>query len=180
MTIQPINPDTATGNVATLLAGAKAKLGMVPNMFRVIANAPKVLEGYFAFSGVVGNTLNGKAREQLAIALASSNDCGYCLSAHTALGRMAGVGADDLRSAQSGTVSDPKTQAMIDFALEVNRTHGENMQSGVAAARDAGLSDEELLEIIANVALNIFTNAVNGVAETEIDFPKVEIIKKAA
>ncbi|WP_435640726.1 carboxymuconolactone decarboxylase family protein [Micavibrio aeruginosavorus] len=180
MTIQPVNPDTATGRVAELLAGAKAKLGMVPNMFRVIANAPKVLDGYFAFSGAVGNTLNGKAREQLAIALAGSNDCGYCLSAHTALGRMAGVSGDDLRSAQSGSVSDPKTQAMIDFALEVNRTHGENMQSGVAAARDAGLSDEELLEIIANVALNIFTNAVNGVAETEIDFPKVEIIKKAA
>lgn len=181
MTIQPLTLDTATGAVRDTLQAVKNKLGMVPNLFGVMANAPAVLNSYLQVSkNLKGGHIPAATAEQIAIAIAHKNGCEYCLSAHTAPGKMAGVDPNDLISAQAGKSGDPKTQAAINLALEINAAHGENSAAAVARALDAGLTEQEVLEVAGHVALNILTNSINGLAETVIDFPKVGLNRHAA
>lgn len=183
MSIQPITLDNAAGAVKETLQAVKQKLGMVPNLFGVLAKAPKTLDSYLAVSeNLKGGELSVQIAEQVAIALANANSCEYCLSAHTAIGKMVGVDGADLEAAQSGSASDAKAQAAINLALELNQNkgHGDATQKRAQEARDAGLSDAEILEIAAHVALNTLTNSVNGIAQTVVDFPKVSLSRKAA
>ncbi len=159
-----------------LLAGVKAKLGLVPNMTRVMANSPAVLKSYLDFSGDLGaGALDPKVREQIALALAQENGCGYCLSAHTAIGKMSGLGEVEIESSRAGRAADPKTAAALIFARSVLATRGHLDPQALVAVRQAGYNDGEIAEIIAHVALNVFTNFFNSATEPEIDFPKVAL-----
>ncbi len=173
--LQAIDPATAEGKSKTLLDAVKGKLGLVPNMTRVMANAPAALEAYLAFSGALaGGALNAKVREQIALTVGETNLCGYCLSAHTLIGGKVGLAATDIAAARRGTASDAKTNAILTLARSLVVQKGEISDGALSEARAAGLGDGEIVETIANVALNIFTNYVNHVARTVVDFPEVK------
>lgn len=173
--INLIAPETATGKAQELLAAVKAKLGLVPNMTRAMANAPAVLDGYLQLSGALGHgTLSAKIREQIALAVAQENGCEYCLAAHSAIGKMVGLTADQVRDSRRGTAIDPKSDALIRFARTVVATKGRVSGADLQAVRAAGFDDGAIAEVVANVALNVFTNYFNHVADTDIDFPKAE------
>ena len=175
--IQQIAPEAATGKAKELLAAVQGKLGLVPNITRAMANSPSVLEGYLGLSGALGKGgLSAKNREQIALAVGQANQCDYCLAAHSAIGKMVGLTADQILDSRRGTAIDAKTDAMIRFARKVVNERGQVSDADVAEVRAAGLDDGAIAEIVANVALNIFTNYFNHVAETDIDFPKVEPI----
>jgi AhpD family alkylhydroperoxidase len=123
--------------------------------------------------------LGGKVGEQVAVAIAQSNGCQYCLSAHTAIGGMHGVTAANLASARHGHSDDPKAQAAITLALEIVRTKGRVSDATLANARTAGLTDGEIVEVVGHVALNIFTNYLNNLADTDVDFPVVALEQAA-
>jgi uncharacterized peroxidase-related enzyme len=174
--LNAIDPNEATGKAKELLDGVKTKLGMVPNLMRTFANSPAVLEAYLGFSGALGGgLLNAKLREQIALTVADANSCEYCLSAHTAIGKMVGLDAEQLVSSRRAASSDPKVEAALKFAHQIVVKRGEVLDSEVAAVRAAGYNDGEIAEIVANVALNIFTNYFNHVAQTVVDFPKVAL-----
>jgi uncharacterized peroxidase-related enzyme len=173
--IPQINPAEAAKAVADTLAAVKSQLGMVPNIFKTMAQAPAVLNGYLAFSGALGSgKLTPALREQIALVTAGANTCDYCASAHTALGKMAGLGADEMKRNLAGDAGDSKTKAALVFARKLVADRGLMSDADLAAVRAAGFSDEETLEILGNVVANIFTNYFNHVAATDIDFPKVE------
>lgn len=175
--ITTLTDDEVTPHVAEIFAGAKASMGKVPNLFRVLAHAPAALEVYTGSKRFLsGGVLTPQAQEQIAIAIAAANGCDYCLAAHTGGARAAGVSAEDRASAQTGHTSDPKIQAVLDLALAINATHGQASYSALEAARAYGLSDAEILETVAHVAVNILTNSVNNIVGTTLDFPKVERI----
>src|SRR5262249_18010892 len=160
--IQAIDPAVATGRSAELLAGVKRMLGGTPNMFRIAAHAPSVLESLAAqFAAAAGGTLNARTREAIALAVAELNGCDYCLSAHSALAKGAGLASDAQRQAREGKASDPKLDALVGLAQLIASRHGRVPDGALASARAAGVSDVELLEVVANVALNVFTNYVN-------------------
>lgn len=171
-----VNPETATGKAAELLAGVKGKLGMVPNMTKVMAGAPAVLESYVGISGALaGGVLSPKLREKIAVLSAQTNECGYCLSAHTLLGTKAGVTPDDITASRQGESSDPRDAAALRFAKAVLEKRGGVSDADLSAVRAAGFNDAEIAEITGHVVLNVFTNYFNRVADTEVDFPKVEL-----
>lgn len=171
-----VDPETATGQARQLLNQVHAKLGRTPNMMRAMAASPAVLEAYLAFSGALaGGQLTAKLREQIALTVAEANACQYCLSAHTAIGKMVGLGESDIESARQSAASDPKTEAALKLARAVALQRGRVGDDDVARARQAGYTDAEIAEIVAAVALNAFTNYFNLVGETEIDFPKVRL-----
>ena len=173
--IHQVVPETATGKAGELLAAVRTKLGLVPNMTRAMANAPAVLEGYLLFSGALGKGgLSAKNREQIALAVGQANGCDYCLAAHSAIGKMVGLTTDQILDSRRGTSVEPKAAAIVQFARQVLDKHGSVTDSDLAQARVAGLDDAAIAEVVANVALNIFTNYFNHVAETDIDFPKAE------
>ncbi len=179
--IPTIDPANAAAPAAELLAAVKAKLGIVPNMTRVMANSAPVLEGYLAFSGALGKgALPAKVREQIAILVAESNACTYCLSAHTAIGKMVGLAESELTAARDASSADPKTAAALRFAHQVVTTTGTITDADIAAARSAGWSDAQIAEIVAHVALNVFTNLINKSFAVEVDFPVVHPAAPAA
>jgi uncharacterized peroxidase-related enzyme len=168
-----IAPETATGKAKQLLDSVKAKLGLVPNMTRAMANSPAVLNAYLQFSGALAaGSLSAKSREQIALAVGQANECDYCLSGHSALGKMAGLTPDQIRDSRQGTAADGKTDALLRLSRKLVETRGQVSDGDVDAARRAGITDGELAEVVAGVALNIFTNYFNHVAATDIDFPK--------
>jgi uncharacterized peroxidase-related enzyme len=174
--IQPVNDEQATGKVKELLNVVKAKLGMTPNMMKTMARSPAVLEAYLNFSGALANgKLDAPLREQIALISAEINGCGYCASAHTAIGKMVGLSGEAISAARKGYSDDAKNDAALRFARTVIVNRGQVSETDVKTVKDAGFSEGEIGEIVANVALNIFTNYFNEIAETEIDFPKVQI-----
>ena len=175
-----INPDEAAGKAKQLLDGVQQKLGLTPNLMRTFANSPAVLEAYLNFSGALGEgLLDAKLREQIALAVAEANSCEYCLSAHTAIGKMVGLNESDLTKARQAKASDVKTEAALQFAREIVVKRGEVSDADWQAVKDAGYGEGEIAEIIANVALNIFTNYFNHIARTEVDFPRIALTKTA-
>jgi uncharacterized peroxidase-related enzyme len=175
--IHQITPDSATGKAKELLDAVKGKLGLVPNITRAMANSPAVLEGYLGLSGALGKgSLSAKNREQIALAVGQANHCDYCLAAHSAIGKMVGLTPDEILDSRRGTAVDPKADSVIRFARKLVDERGRVSDADVAEVRAAGLNDGAIAEVVANVALNIFTNYFNHVAETDIDFPKVEPI----
>lgn len=175
--IHQIAPDSATGKAKELLDAVHGKLGLVPNITRAMANSPAVLEGYLGLSGALGKgSLSPKHREQIALTVGQANHCDYCLAAHSAIGKMVGLTPDQILDSRRGTAIDPKADAVIRFARKLVDERGRVSDADVAEVRAAGLNDGGIAEVVANVALNIFTNYFNHVAETDIDFPKVEPI----
>jgi len=172
--IPALDADAATGKAKDLLAAVAARFGAIPNLFKVAALSPAALEGLIGLSGALGSgTLPAKIRESLAIAVAEVNGCDYCLSAHALIGKGAGLSDADISLARSGRAADGKAEAALAFARAVVATRGKVDDADLARAHQAGLGDGEIVEIVAQVALNIFTNYLNSVAETEIDFPVV-------
>jgi uncharacterized peroxidase-related enzyme len=175
--IPQINPESASGKAKELLDAVKGKLGLVPNMTRAMANSPAVLDGYLSLSGALSKgDLSAKQREQIALTVGQVNGCDYCLAAHSTIGKMVGLTAEQIMDSRRGTAVDPKAEALVKFARRVVDERGRVSDVDLANARAAGLDDAALAEVVANVALNLFTNYFNHMAETDIDFPKVEPI----
>lgn len=157
-----------------LLDAVEKQLGVVPNLFRLIGQSPAALEGFLAFSGALGRTLDVKTRNRVALATAEANGCDYCLSAHSYLAtNLAKLDDAEIAANRRGHSNDPEVNAALVFAAKVARQRGQVTDADVAAVKLAGYSDAEVVDIVANVALNVFTNFLNNVAATEIDFPVV-------
>jgi uncharacterized peroxidase-related enzyme len=168
------------GDTRAVLDQVHSAFGVTPQMFRATANSPAALKAMWGFfSALAGGTLQAKLGEQIAVAVADRNACHYCLAAHTALGRKAGASADEMAAAQSGESSDPRTAAALRFALQLVEGRGQVDAAQVQALRDAGFNDAQVVEVIAHVALNLFTNYLNVALEVPVDFPGVRF-KRAA
>ncbi len=159
-----------------LLDAVHGAFGATPNMFRAVANSPAALQAMWGFFGALGGgTLPAKLGEQIAVAVADRNACDYCLAAHTALGRKAGASAGEMSAAQAGESADPATAAALRFALKLVEQRGQVGDADVAALRAAGFDDGQVVEILAHVALNLFTNYVNVALAVPVDFPGVKL-----
>lgn len=171
----PADIDAAPEGARPLLAAVKAQLGVAPNMFRLIANSPATLEAHLAFAGALGKgALPAQTRERIALAVAEINGCDYCLSAHTYLGRnLAKLDDAEITANRNGASNDPKADAAVRFAARLVHERGHVSEADLSAVRLAGYSDAQVLEIIAHVTLNTFTNYVNEALKTDIDFPVV-------
>jgi len=173
--ITQLDPAQATGKTKQLFDSVQSKLGAVPNLFRVLGTAPAALEGYLNFgSALGGGSLNAKVREQIALVVAESNLCGYCLSAHTFLGGKVGLTDKDIADARHASAGTDKTDAILKLARSIVVQRGEVSDADLKQVRASGLTDGDIVETIANVVVNIFTNYVNHVARTVVDFPEVK------
>ena len=169
----PARDDVPEASKATLDAVQK-QLGVVPNMYRLIAGSPAVLQGFTANSAALARTLDLKTRERIALAVAQVNQCDYCLSAHTYLAlNLAKITPEEAALNRTGASGDAKANAAVHFAATIVRERGHIGEADLNAVRAAGFSAAEIVEIIAVTAENIFTNLLNVVAQTDIDFPVV-------
>lgn len=161
----------AAPDAAAILGMIQAAYGMTPNVFRVMANAPAALAGYAGWSqGLEAGSLSGREREQIALFVATRNDCAYCLAAHRGAARFAGMSPADIAAAESGSAVAAREQAILALVSEAVQTTGAVTDGALEAARNAGLSDGDIVEIVAHIALNTFANTLNRLAQTPVDF----------
>jgi uncharacterized peroxidase-related enzyme len=158
-----------------MLDAVEKQLGVVPNLFRLVSLSPAALQGFLGMNGALAKTLDLKTRERIALAVAQINGCNYCLSAHTYLGlNLAKIDATEITLNRRGASSDLKANAAVDFAAKITRARGNVSDADVQAVKAAGFTDAQIVEIVAIVAENVFTNFINIVADTDIDFPVVK------
>lgn len=172
----PATIEAAPAKARPLLEAVHKQLGVVPNLFRVVANSPAALQGYLGMSGALSaGALPAPTRERIALAVAQINGCGYCLAAHTYLGKnLAKLDDAEIAANRRGGSHDPKADAAVRFAAKVASLRGHVSDADLQAVRMAGYEDAQIVEIVQHVALNTWTNYINEVARTEIDFPAVE------
>jgi uncharacterized peroxidase-related enzyme len=174
-----VDPATAIGESKALLDAARARLGATPNFIRALAVAPVALEGFLGLHAIAGRgALDARTRERIALAVAERNGCRYCVSAHTAIGRGVGLEESEIAAARAGFSSEPKAHAAVTFAGALVASSGAVSSAEFAAAK-AALTEEEIVEVIAHVALNLFTNLLGKSTRVAIDFPEVPLLTPA-
>ncbi len=172
-----VERESATGPTRDLLDAVQKQFGRVPNFMAVLANDPGSLEGFTKFHAALGNgRLDQQTRERIALAMAEANACQYCVSAHTALGARAGLDESEIEAARRGGSADAKADAAVRFAKTVLDNDGDVTTAELNDVRDAGFDDGEIVEIIAHVAINTWTNFLGKVGQIDVDFPEVELL----
>lgn len=170
--IDPLDPGSAAGTSKELLDAIASKNGKAINIQRVLAHSPAALQAYLGMSEALSQgSLGPRLREQIALVVAEENGCDYCLAAHTFLGGRAGLSDDEIASARQGQAAHEREQAVLDFSRTIVRNRAEVSDSDLQRLRTAGVDEGEIVEIVANVVANIFTNYINHVADTPMDFP---------
>lgn len=173
----PQLPEAAPEKSRPLLKAVQSQLGSIPNLFRLVSNSPAALEGYLDFNGALAKgALEPQLREQIALAVAEFNGCGYCIAAHSYLGKLAKLSPEEIAAARRGTSSDSKAASAIAFARKLVEARGKVNEAEVETLKSAGFDDAEIVEIVAHVALNTLTNYMNEALGTEIDFPRAEAL----
>lgn len=169
-----VSDDNASPQAAELLQGVKAKIGMVPNLYRVLANEPAALAAALGLSDNLSKgSFSPAVREAIALTVAGVNACDYCASAHSAISKSLRVSPEEIAARLKGKSADAKLQAILSFAVAVVEKRGLVSDDDLKAARNAGLTEGEIVETVVNTVQNILTNYVNHIAQTEIDFPVV-------
>ncbi len=175
--VELIDPAAATGAAKSTIDAVHASFGFTPAMFRAVANSPGALKMMWgSFGALAKGHLNGKLAEQVAIRVAELNSCEYCLSGHTLLGSKAGATAEEMLEAQAGRSQDTRTAAALTFVEKLVRDRAHVSDADVDALRMVGFSDEDVVELIAHVALSVFTNYINVALEVPVDFPRVSLL----
>jgi uncharacterized peroxidase-related enzyme len=165
--------DTDAGpEAAALFTAIKGKVGKVPNLYRVAANQPAVLTAMLGLNEALAKGgFDARTREAVALAVAGANGCDYCAAAHAAISAGLKVAPATIDAHLAGTSDDPRIAAILRLALAVVAARGTVADADLDAARDGRLSEADIVETVANVVANIFTNYLNNVATTDIDFP---------
>ena len=170
-----MEPENAAGTVRTLLVGVSKKLGFVPGLLKAMANSPATLVGYMELrNALAAGVLPPSMREQIAIAVASSNACRGCLAAHTHFGRAAGLPEDEIAAARHWSSSDPRAAAALQLGRTLLSTGGPMQAGEIKAARAAGFNDAAIVEIAATVGMNMLTNLISNLAAVDPEFPMEE------
>lgn len=174
--INVVTHETANAEQKALFDAIQSKLGIVPNFLKVFANSPEALKAFLGLHGIANaGSLDALTRERIALALAQQNACQYCLSAHTAIGRKAGLDNAEIEANRAGSSHDAKAAAAVRFARALVAHSGEVTSAELADVRNAGYGDAEVVEIITHVGMNILTNILGKASRVDIDFPKVEL-----
>lgn len=174
--INTVTNQTASAEQAALFGAIEQQIGRVPNFLRVFANSPAALRAFLGLYGIANEgSLNTQTRERIALALAQQNACEYCLSAHTAIGKNAGLNGAEIEANRSGTSQDAKAAVAVKLARALVEHKGDITTAEIIEARDAGYSDAEIVEIITHVGMNLLTNILGKASRVEIDFPKIAL-----
>ena len=171
-----VSNENANPEQHALLDAIQGQLGMVPNFLRVFAHSPDALKAFLGLHHIANNgSLDAATRERIALALAQKNECEYCLSAHSAIGRKAGLNGAEIEANRSGSSQDAKAAVAVRFARALAEHNGEVTSAELQSMRDAGYSEADIVEVITHVGMNVLTNILGKSSRVEIDFPKVEL-----
>jgi len=179
--IAPTTIENAPADARPILENIEKGLGRVPNLLATLGVSTAAMKSYIGQKEAIAKgTLGAKFGESIAIAMASFSKCQYCASAHEVIAQKQGVADEERKLNRKGESGDPKTQAAINLARSIVETRGWSNDEMIDQARQAGLSDSDILEVFTITMFNLFTNYANNLFETENDFPSIEIDEAVA
>ena len=165
--IKPLEKQEIERDQRGLLEEARSIFGSTPNFLHVLAHSPAALRAYLGQVSFLSNgSLGPQMAAKLALTVSGANGSDYCASAHSALASNAGVSKEALAESLHGEAREERTAAVLGFARLVVARRGQVDDEDVAALRAAGLTDEELIEVLAHIGMTLFTNYLNQVAQT--------------
>lgn len=178
--INLVTEENANEEQAALYSAINDQLGMIPNFLKVFANSPSALRAFLGLHSIANEgSLDPQTKERIALVLAEQNACQYCVSAHTAIGRKAGLSSAEMEANREGSSQDAKAAAAVKFAKALAENNGDVTTAELLDVRSAGYSEAEIVEIITHVGMNVLTNILGKASRVEIDFPKVELQSKS-
>lgn len=174
--INIVNHESANAEQTELFNAIQSQLGMVPNFLKVFANSPAALKAFLGLHGIANaGSLDAQTRERIAVAVAQQNSCEYCLSAHSAIGRKAGLPGAEIEANRSGTSQDARAAVAVKFARSLVEHMGEVTTAELLEMRAADYGEADIVEVITHVGMNILTNILGKASRVDIDFPKVDL-----
>jgi len=174
--IAPLDEASADSATAATFKAIRKQIGMVPNLYATLAKAPSALKAMLEINQAnADGRLTAAEREIVSLAASQVNGCQYCLSAHTLLGKNAGLTPEQTHQARTGQSGTSRYAAIGAFTKALVETRGHVDTKTLDGFKAAGLTEADLLEIVANVAGMVLSNFANNVARTQIDFPVVEV-----
>jgi AhpD family alkylhydroperoxidase len=178
--ITPVADEAATEDEAEALAEIRGAWGGVPRLARVIARSLPLTRALLAYGTALGSgRFGGRLTEQIAIAVANENRCAYCLAAHTAAGRALGLDERELADARTGRSADAATQAALSFVQAVVRERGHVSDADLDAARAAGWTDGDLVELVGHAIATTLTNYLHHLSRVPVDVAPVDFADPA-
>jgi len=177
--LSAIKPEAATGAAAEIFAKIRKAAGKVPNAYATIGtHSPEALGALLSVEAVVGaGTLSKPDLEAIKLAVSEAAGCDYCVAAHTLMGKVAGLTPEAMKAVRAGEPSgDAKRDALVHFVRVLVTTHGTLLEGEVSAIREAGYTERQIVEIALAVTSITFTNLVNRINDTEVDFPPAPAI----
>ena len=174
--INTVTLETANVEQRALLTAIQGQLGMVPNFLKVFANSPAALRAFLGLHSIANEgSLDLQTRERIALAVAQENACEYCVSAHTAIGRKAGLSGAEMEANRAGTSQDAKAAVAVKLARSLIENQGDITTAELIEARNVGYTDADIVEIITHVGMTLLTTILGKASRVEIDFPKVSL-----
>ena len=159
--LQALSNDQADVQTQEIFNNIQQKIGRVPNLYAAMGHSSNMLSGFLQFGETLGNgSFSKKEQEAIALAVSQSNGCAYCLSAHTALGKMAGFSEDQTLELREGTSKNNKLNAITNLALEITDNKGKASPGAIERFFDAGYDKAAFAELIGLVSLRIATNYI--------------------
>ena len=170
-----VTPEEAKGKTKEIYDTLTSKMGKVVNIFQGMGNSPAALNAYLSMAGALAEgDLSPEDREVIYLAVSEMNGCHYCVSAHTAISKKAGLSDDAIISARRFEGKEDKHQSLLTFVRKVIDTRGFVEDSDLTAVRDAGYSDGQIAEAVGYIGLATYSNLFNHVHDTTLDFPAAD------
>ena len=180
-TLKVLNIEQVDGQTKEIFNNISQKVGRVPNLYAAMANSPQLLGGFLAFEeSLKQGSFSAKENEAIALAVSQSNNCDYCLAAHSAIGKMLGYSENEVIDIRKGTSADRKLNALTNLATELTEKRGHASKESISNFLEAGYTHQSLAELIGMVAIRSITNYIFSNGNFEIDFPKAKSLEEAA
>ena len=179
--LKALKIDQVENQTKEIFNNISQKIGRVPNLYAAMANSPQLLGGFLAFEETLKQgSFSAKENEAIALAVSQSNNCKYCLAAHSTIGKMLGYSDDEVTDIRKGTIADQKLNALISLATELTEKKGKASKESIQTFLSAGYTNQSLAELIGMVAIRNITNYIYSNGDFEIDFPKVKSLEEPA
>lgn len=171
--------EEANENTQAIFKSIKSKVGMIPNLYAAMGVSDKLLGGFLGFSETLkGGEFTNREHEAIALAAAQANGCAYCISAHTALGKMNGFSEEETLRLRYNRIADEKLNALVTLTTQLIEGKGHPSEEAVQNFLDAGYTKAAFAELIGSVALNTITNYMFHNGSYDIDFPLTQNLEE--
>ena len=176
--MKQVQVEQASGLVRNLFGKVEKSLGLIPNMFRCMANSVMGFDGFLKLNAsLMSGKLGGRLQKLVILATSEFNGCEYCAAAHTKMAQDGNLlSSQECLDARRFVASDPKEASLLKFVSQVLETRGQVSDEDLSALREKGFGDEEIVEILGTMALATYTNYISSVGHPDLDFPEVPVL----